>query len=178
MDELIKSLPCWLQLSLLFGPTIGVFIAAIGVFIAASALRLNRCQTELSNKLSRARLVYDSLHTFLKDDIMQSAFYKIEYEKFEYRPENFHDSKEEREIDRLLRHFSNLAILWRDELLDLKDVSPLHYHISRITTDPEIIKYLSYLKERWRPRMGIEDHPYNELQSLAKALEQPEVGQV
>ena len=163
MDELIKSLPCWLQLSLLFVP-------AISVGIAASALWRNRCQTELSNKLSRARLVYDSLHTFLKDDIMQRAFYKIEYNEFKYGS-NFHGSKEEREIDRLLRHFSNLAILWRDELLDLKDVNPLQYHISRIMNDSEMRKYLSFINN-WTGKVGIKDHPYLALQSLDKALEQ------
>ena len=163
MDELIKSLPCWLQLSLLFVPTISVGIAAY-------ALWLNLCQTKLSNKLSRAKLVYDSLHTFLKDDIMQCAFYKIEYDKFEYGP-NFHGSKKEREIDRLIRHFSNLAILWQDELLDLKDISPVQYFILRIAGNPEIKKYLSFINDEWTNAARTGAHPSSALQSLAKALQ-------
>ena len=168
MDELIKSLPYCLQLAFLFGPAISVFIAAI-------ALSLNVRQTTLNNKLNRAKLADDSLRTFLADDIMQNTFYKIEYGRFEYEPSAFHDSEEECEIDKLLHHFSNFALLWRHGLLglgprDLKYVYPFQYYILRIMNDPEIIRYLSFIKDKWMPMVGIRDHPYLALQSLAEAL--------
>ena len=105
MNEIIESLPYCLQLAFLFGPAISAFIAAV-------ALSLNVHQTKLNNKLNRAKLVDDLLHTFLADEIMQKAFYKIEYGRFKYEPSAFHGSEEEREIDKLLHHFSNFALLW------------------------------------------------------------------
>ncbi|MDC9714883.1 MAG: hypothetical protein PSN36_03555, partial [Gammaproteobacteria bacterium] len=109
MYELIKTLPYWLQLGVIFIPIFSFLIGAV-------AFVLNVRQTTLNNKICRAKIVSDSLHTFMDDNMMHQAFYKIEYGKFNYGSD-FHGSNEEREIDKLLRHFSNIALMWQDGLL-------------------------------------------------------------
>ncbi|WP_217434961.1 hypothetical protein [Marinifaba aquimaris] len=100
--------------------------------------------------------------------MMHSAFYKIEYSQFHY-DNGFHDSKEEREIDKLLRHFSNLALMWQDDLLTLDDMHPVQYFILRTVNDPEIVKYLSFI-DSWAEQAGTGAHPYSSLNKLSKSL--------
>lgn len=47
----------------------------------------------------------------------------------------FHKSQQEREIDKLLRHFANLALAWQAGLLTKKDVLPVQYYVLRIVRD-------------------------------------------
>jgi hypothetical protein len=161
MYELLKTLPYWLQVSLLLIPV-------LSFLIAACAFAINVRQTILNNRLGRAKIVSDSLHTFMDDDMMHKAFYKIEYSQFEYDG-GFHTSDEEREIDKLLRHFSNLALMWEDGLLSLKDIHPVQYFILRTVNDPEIGKYLSFI-DSWAGTAGTGGHPYSSLNNLTKSL--------
>ena len=161
MYELIKTLPYCIQLSLLFIPT-------LSFFIAACAFAINVYQTSLNNRLRKAKIVSDSLHTFIADDMMHQAFYKIEYGKFKY-DEDFHSSDEERQIDKLLRHFSNLALMSEDGLLKLSDIHPVQYFVLRTVNDAEIIKYLSFI-DNWAKSAGTGSHPYSSLNKLSREL--------
>ena len=161
MYELIKTLPYWLQVSLLLVPV-------LSFLIAACAFAINVRQTILNNRLGRAKIVSDCLHTFMDDDMMHKAFYKIEYGQFKYNG-GFHTSEEEREIDKLLRHFSNLALMWEDGLLDLKDIHPVQYFILRTVNDSEISKYLSFI-DNWAGHARTGSHPYASLNKLKENL--------
>ncbi len=161
MYELIKTLPCWLQYSLLIVPI-------ISLAIAAGAFTVNVYQTILTNKLRRAQIVSDCLHTFMNDAMMHEAFYKIEYDNFIY-DESFHDSDDEKKVDKLLRHFSNLALLWQGKLLNIDDIHPVQYFILRIMNNCDIEKYLSFIDE-WASKSDTGAHPYSSLMVLKKAL--------
>ncbi len=162
MYELIKTLPYWLQVIILIIPI-------ISLFIAACAFIVNVRQTILGNRLTSAKIISDCLHTFMDDDMMHEAFYKIEYSKFQYDPNIFHGSLEERKIDKLLRHFSNIALMWEKDLLTLKDIYPIQYFILRSLNDPEVEKYLSFI-ESWSKASSTGAHPYNALTKLKNAL--------
>lgn len=161
MYELIKTLPYWLQVSILLIPV-------VSLFIAACAFAINVRQTNLNNKLGRAKIVSDCLHTFMDDDMMHEAFYKIEYSEFTY-DNDFHGSEEERKIDKLLRHFSNLALMWEEGLLKLEDIRPVQYFILRAVNDPEIERYLAFI-ENWSESAQTGTHPYMSLANLKKSL--------
>lgn len=161
MYELIKTLPYWLQMSL-------VILPVFSFFIAATAFAINVRQTIKNNRLYRSKIVSDCLHTFMNDEKMHNAFYKIEYNEFKY-DENFHTSDQEKEIDKLLRHFSNLALMWEQGLLDLKDIYPVQYFIARTTNDPEVAKYMQFI-ENWIKKAKTGGHPYSSLSELAEAL--------
>ncbi|PTQ77079.1 hypothetical protein [Nitrosomonas ureae] len=161
MCELLKQFPVWLQFSI-------VLIPVISLAIAALAFSMNVRQTKLTNALVRAKVVSDSLHTFMNDETIQNAFYKVEYREFQYNLD-FHGSGEEKEIDKLLRHFSNLALMWKNDLITLKDIHPIQYFILRAVSNPEIEKYLSFI-DNWSKKADTGGHPYVALRELYDKL--------
>jgi hypothetical protein len=162
MYEILKLFPIWAQLLI-------VLIPMVSLTIAALAFSLNVCQTRLTNSLVRAKMVSDSLHIFMDDKTIQNVFYKIEYGKFKYN-NDFHGSEEEKEVDKLLRHFSNLALMWKNELLSIKDIHPIQYFILRTVNNSEIQKYLSFI-DNWSKTPDIGGHPYVVLRDLCNELE-------
>ena len=161
MYELIKTLPYWMQISLLFIP-------ALSFFIAATAFLINLRQTVLNNRLRRAKIVADSLKGLMDDDAMHDAFYKIEYSKFQYT-DGFHGSDEEKKVDRLLRHFSNIALMRESNLLRIRDIHPVQYFILRTMNDPGIIEYLKFI-DSWSEVAETGSHPYSSLKNLFEKL--------
>ena len=162
MCDLLITLPKFLQWGLILVPIFSLVVAAI-------ALVKNLDQTKLNNQIRRATIVSEWLQTFMKDEAMQMAFYKIEYDKFKYIASEFHDSDEEFEIDKLLRHFSNIAVLWENGLLSLSDIEPIKYFIKRAVKNPEIIEYCKFLDE-WVKISGTGGHPYTSLNKLCNEL--------
>ena len=162
MIGLIQSMPYWVQVSLICLPVVTTVFAGLGLFQSVSQQRRN-------NALSRAVLVADHLSEFSSDDEMQRAFYLIEYSKFEYN-DDFHGSEHEPQIDRLLRHFSNVALFWKSGLLSLADLEPLKYQIIRVGGDPEIQKYIDYLRG-FAEEHGNLSHPFEAMAELYTAVE-------
>lgn len=145
-----------------------LFVPAISMSVAACAFVINLFQMNLTNKIGRAKLISDALQTFIDDDVMHTAFYKIEYNKFKYDG-GFHDSNAEREIDKLLRHCSNLALLWEEGILTVRDMHPIQYFILRTVNDTEIQKYLSFI-HHWSAQANTGVHPYSSSNKLATIL--------
>jgi len=81
----------------------------------------------------------------------------------------FTDQVEEREVDKLLRHFANLALAWQVGLLSTADVRPVQYYVLRITRNPEIKKYLEFIAD-WSKQEGLGEHPYAVLTKLSEEL--------
>jgi len=142
-------------------------VSALSSLIAAAALIVNARQIVLNNKIRRASIVTEIFQVFMDDDAMQDMFYKIEYDLFEYG-DSFHSSVEERQLDKLLRHFSNLAVMWENKFIDTRDIQPVEYFILRITQNREVIKYLSFIEE-WSADAGM-THPYFSLKNLSGKL--------
>lgn len=162
MPTVIEALPFSTQLGLALIPTLGALFAGVG-------LLLNVQQSRRTHKQTRAALVSASLKGFIEDEEIQRAFYLIEYSEFRYDG-NFHKSVQEREIDKLLRHFSNLALAWEAELLTTKDVRPVQYYILRVLQNEEVTKYLKFIA-RWSKSQGIGEHPYDALTKMGLALQ-------
>jgi hypothetical protein len=165
MTEIIKTLPLWLQFTLIAVP-------AISTTLAAFALMLNFIQSRRTNAQGRAALVAGSLKDFANDEEIQRAFYALEYNKFKY-DDGFHNSDSEREIDKLLRHFSNLALSWKCGLLTIEDVRPVQYYVLRVMKNEEIEKYMDFMKT-WIVRSKSGSHPYLVLDELSQELDRIE----
>lgn len=161
MAELVKDFPEWFKVLI-------VLIPVISVLVASFAFILNLRQSLLNNKVARSKIISDTLHSFMDDETIQKAFYKIEYNEFRYTS-NFHGSDEEKEIDKLLRHYSNLALMWKNGLLILKDIYPVQYYIMRIYQNQEIIKYFDFMK-KWTKTARISSHPFLALDELGKEI--------
>lgn len=82
---------------------------------------------------------------FTDDEDMQAIYYKIEYSGFDYNQPDFHDSPEEKQLDKLLMHLSAAALSWRAGLLRTEDLSPLQCLVRRVTRDPGVTAYLNFV---------------------------------
>jgi hypothetical protein len=113
-------------------------------------------------------LVAECLKGFAEDEEIQRAFYAIEYSTFRY-DSTFPKSEREREVDKLLRHFANIALAWQTKLLSTRDVHPIQYYLLRIMRDPEVRKYLAFIAE-WSNAADLGEHPYAVLSKLNERL--------
>jgi hypothetical protein len=158
---LFQALPLWAQLALLIGP------AASAVF-AATGLLLTFQQSRRADAQARAALVAEYLKSFTQDDDIQRAYYAVAYSRFRYS-DDFHGSESEREIDKLLRHFSNIALAWQAGLLSTRDVRPIQYYVLRVTRNDEVRKYLEFIAD-WSKQQHLGEHPYIVLDQLSEQL--------
>ena len=161
MQSTIESLPHWAQLAL-------VIVPALSAMFAALALLLTFYQSRRTNAQARAALVASCLQGFAEDQEIQQAFYAIEYSEFIYDTA-FHKSDCERHVDKLLRHFANLALAWQAGLLTTADVRPVQYYVLRVIRSPEIQKYLSFIQQ-WSETQVLGEHPYAVLARLGERL--------
>ena len=149
------------QLALQILPVAATFFAGAGLF-------MNVKQSRRSNAQTRAALVAACLKGFAEDEEIQNAFYAIEYSVFEY-DDSFHNSKFEREIDKLLRHFAHIALAWQAGLLLTTDIKPIQYYILKVTRYPGIRSYLEFIAD-WSQQNNIGEHPYAVLTKLSDRL--------
>jgi hypothetical protein len=158
-----RALPLWAQISFLIVPAASACFAAIG-------LLLTFYQSHRTNAQARAALVAECLKGFTEDEGIQRAFYAIAYSQFKYTA-GFHGSETERDIDKLLRHFSNIALAWQAGLLSTHDLRSIQYYLLRIriVRDPEIKKYWDFIAS-WSKEQKLGEHPYAVLNQLTEQL--------
>jgi hypothetical protein len=161
MQTSVQTFPQWAQLVLLIIPTASAIFAAIG-------LLLSFYQSRRTNTQARSTLVAECLKGFAEDEDIQRAFYAIEYSTFKY-DEKFHGSEHERQIDKLLRHFSNIALAWQGGLLSTRDVRPIQYYVLRVVRDTEVQEYLKFIAS-WSKQQKLGEHPYAVLTQLSEKL--------
>jgi hypothetical protein len=161
MQPYLNLLPPWLQITLALVPTISAVFAAVGLILSV-------VQSRRSNKQARAALVAKFLSDFAGNDDMQSIFYSIEYSKFKYDDE-FHDSEDERKLDKTLVHFANLALAWKSGLLQDDDICPVQYFARRLLRDNGVKEYLRFLDD-WSDHAALGRHPYQTLKEMGARL--------
>ena len=161
MQTTLHELPQWVQMLL-------YVIPAVSATFAALALILNFIQSCRTNAQARAALVAGCLKGFTDDKDIQNAFYAIEYGTFSYGPA-FHNSVQEREIDKLLRHFANLALSWKAGLLSTEDVRPVRYYVLRVMRNAEIGRYMQFISG-WSKTAALGLHPYTVLVQMSDEL--------
>ena len=71
----------------------------------------------------------------------------------------------QRDIDKLLRHFSNIALAWQAGLLSTHDVRPIQYYVLRVTRNDEVRRYLRFVTDRSK-QQHLGEHPYVVLDQL------------
>jgi hypothetical protein len=99
----------------------------------------------------RARFVFDLTGRFLEDDRERDFFYKLDYQDFVFDPSGFAQSTDELHLDRLLYKLTYVGKLLRDGLVSKDDLGSIRHIASRTLRNPEVIKYLRYLKEEQIP---------------------------
>ena len=142
----------------------GAVAAALGAVVAAHQLRRNA-------RLASVNFVSEALNVFRADSDMQLMFYSIEYSRFAYIPRKFHESIQERQLDKLLGHFSTVALAWKGKVINPADLVIVRYYVLRITTNPEVRKYMDKFLRDWAEAANVGKHPYTVLRELRDFLE-------
>ena len=127
----------WINFGLLIIASLALVAAAVA---AVAAYR----QFQSSVRATRAALLKDLYLQFRNDEFVAEAFYKIEYGEFRYTPE-FHESKDEPKIDRLLTLCELVCAMHSDGTLTDREMEYFKYQFKRIHGDLEIKKYLACL---------------------------------
>ena len=149
--------------------TVGDLIQAIAVLLAAAGLVFSALQTKRANRQSRAQQVIDLHGRFLDDPALVDAYYKIEYQEFEYG-DGFHGSELEKHVDRLLQCFENMATLVDAGVLEASDLDPVAYHYLVIYQDAGVQRYFQWLDE-WYVQRGMDETPFGVFRKVGVQLE-------
>lgn len=149
------TIPNLINFALLLATTIGVF----------AAFR----QLSNSNKQKRADLIIQLCNQFYQDEDMQQIYYKIEYGRFTYNIETFHQSEEEKQLDKLLSLFSNIGQLYQMGIVRDRDLEFIKYEIQIIYEDPYIKSYFKTL-DYWFKIRQISHLKFQTFRDLGKTI--------
>jgi hypothetical protein len=113
--------------------------------------------------------VAEWLKRFAEAEDIQRVYYTIAYSQFRHS-DDFQGSELERDVDRLLRHLSSIALAWQAGLLSTHDIRPVQYYLLRVCRNPEIKKYLDFMDRRSKEQ-HLGEHPYAVLTQLSEKLD-------
>jgi hypothetical protein len=99
------------------------------------------------NEIESAKFVYELTIGFLESDRERAFFYKLDYQDFKFDPDAFALSEDELYLDRLLYKLAFVGTLLRKRLVTLDDIGSIRHIASRTLRNPEVLKYLRYLKQ-------------------------------
>ena len=126
----------------------------------------------LQKKLASVNIVAQTLKEYVSDAGMKIMFYKIDYNKFRYdRDTRFQEPADEYELDKLLSHFSTVALAWKNGVTHPDDLVIVKYYVIRIMRNPGVILYVEEFLRKWVKRNGIDKHPFELLVELRDFLE-------
>lgn len=144
------------------------FSDIIQCVVAIIALVFAIVQVVQSQRHKRAEFIINLYDEFIKDEDMMEMFYKIEYDEFVYDA-NFHQSPEEKKLDKLLGHFDNICSLYKMGILSDDDMRFVKYNISRVVTNDNVQKYFCFL-DSWYMSLGVEYIKCNNLRQYAQTI--------
>jgi hypothetical protein len=138
--------------------TAGDIINAALLIVAIAGIGLTWGQLRSGARTQRAAFLRDLYTTLNNDQAICDGFYAIEYGRFHYSGE-FHDTKVEREVDRLLSFFDLVCELYHRKILTKEELQFFEYRFQRVSADPEVAAYLRFLAGFYRDN-GIAATPF------------------
>jgi hypothetical protein len=130
---------------------LGDLISACGALIASTALLLNYWQLRVGSIRKRAEFIVSTFNQYITDPESSEALYEIEYNKFDYG-DDFHGSKKERQLDRLLTYFEKISALYEMRTIKLSDLELVRYDFLRAFNNSNVQQYFKTLDAQ--PRGG------------------------
>jgi len=144
-------------------------LTIISISLAALGLFANYYQIRKANIQKRAEYIVKLYNDFVNDTDMIDIYYQLEYSDFEYNDE-FHGSETEKNLDKLLGHFSNIGRLYFMGILKKKDLKFLEYEFLIIYQNRNIQNYLKFLDNLFKSR-EINDEKFEYLRKTGKLLD-------
>src|SRR5687767_14622977 len=133
--------------------SLGDVATVVGLLITGVGLFLNWIQLRKAAVQARAEFIVTLFQQYITDDDCAGILYRIEYGKFEYNGE-FHDSQDERSLDRLLSYFEKIATLHTLGTVDTRDLELVRYDFLRVASDTNVQSYFATL-DRFGGETGI-----------------------
>ena len=128
--------PDWLNFGLLIISALAFITATIAAYAAYK-------QFKASVQATRVTLLRDLYMEFRTNKEIATAFYLLEYDKFEYK--EFHGSDVEPKIDQLLTLCDLVSSMYLDGTFTKKEIAHFEYNFKRIYQNQELQKYLEFL---------------------------------
>jgi len=149
--------------------SLGDIIAAAGFFVAAIGLFLTLCQLRRDSKRKRAEFIVSVFNQYVTDSDTCEMFYLLEYDKFQYGPE-FHGSKQERHLDRLLSYFEMIATLYDMGVVTRKDLELTRYQFVRVYKNQAVQSYFEFL-DKLPGSLGVSGGTFHRFRKVAELLD-------
>jgi hypothetical protein len=148
-------------------------INAALLVVAVVGILLTWWQARAGAKTQRAAFLRDLYGTINSDEGIREAFYSIEYGKFTYDAD-FHGSKEECNVDRLLSFVDLICELHRRRVLTRREMLFFEYRFRRVAADPHVQEYLTFLKGFYAMN-DTRTEPFASFMSYSRQLARPSV---
>jgi hypothetical protein len=149
--------------------TIANIATSFSFIVVAWQLWESNKQTKNSAIQKRSEYIIDLYNTFVNDEDMMKIYYELEYSEFNYDA-SFHGSETEKQLDKLLGHFSNVGRLYNLGILTREDLNFLEYEFLVIYQNKNIQAYLAFL-DNWFKRRKINDQKFQYFRLTAQTLE-------
>jgi len=149
--------------------TIGALLQTAGLLVAALGLIFNALVTRRAARERRIQQLVDLQRQFYSDESMVDAYYLIQYGRFTYDAA-FHGSDLEKQIDRLLVHFENIASLFEAKVVSIAELDIIAHRYLVIYQNPEIQRYFEWLDSLYKER-GIEARLFDTFRKVGAIVE-------
>ena len=116
-----------------------LFVTTAGVLAAFWQIRIGA-------RSQRATFLKDLYIQLRSDPAIVEAFYKVEYDKFEYGSD-FHHSELEAKVDRLLTLIDLVCEMRAQRILTTREMSFFEYPLGRVAQNQSIQAYLRFLND-------------------------------
>lgn len=138
-------------------------------------------QSKKSAVQKRSEYIIELYNTYVNDKKMIDMYYLIEYNKLVYNPtvifpnfdfkfdRNFQGTETEKDLDKLLGHFSNIGRLYVLGILTKEDLNFFKYEFLRIHTNQSVKEYLKFL-DNWFRVNNIIDKKFEHFRIVAEML--------
>ena len=137
----------------LLGIKIGDWLQIGAFLLAVIGLYNNTKEKRRSNTLERIKIISNTINNIYKEKELSTMLYKFVTtsppEPFIYTKE-FHGSKKEMILDKLLIELDFLANHYYDNILKIKDFSTVKEIYLDIYNNKEIKKYFNYLDDHYK----------------------------
>lgn len=130
--------------------TVDTIVQIIGFALAIIGIRFTYKQMEETSRVNRVKFIYDLTNDLFSDDKIREFFYKIDYEKFEFKLEDkkiekFKGSNEERWLDAILYRYDVIGRMVRTETIPLNDIEYVLFEIIQVYKNKDVNNYLKWL---------------------------------
>ena len=149
--------------------TISDIIQTLAIVVAIIGLFFNFAQLKSGNKQKRAEYIISLYNQYMSDKNMLDIYYKIEYQKLKYSSD-FHGSDDEKNLDKLLEFYDNIAKLYELKNFTLEDLDYVAYRYLIIYQDQSVKVYLEFL-DNWFEKRGMKLKPFLNFRKVGKVLQ-------